>query len=827
MKQSRHISSSYGCKNGRATEWASFASIFVAIFRNSASAQEGLFSNVSNSPTRNSSSNSPETIDIPSLLPTLNFFSPSPTQIPLNTTNTRPSTALIESFWPSVSHVPSRSVASNPSLFSSSFPFLSKLPTSMPTADPTNDPTMSSYPSYPPSLSSHPSLSPTSSHPTSVPSRPPTTSPIIAPSASQSMEFPVSFERSYLQNIFVTHPQSFTVAETLKFQFLMERYTSFFGYNISKPQIVTVSTITSQNIAIDPVSVPSRRALEVSNNSRYLRHLENRGDVGSIDISTSFFDGFFRKLYHRYLQTTEAYLLTIRFSMNYTTRFNYDISNYNKLFADFINSNTTQVTYDLSSTVGLPVVNVGPVIILSTSAPTAKPTPAPTQNPTEAPTHAGEVPTLAPSFAQSSSHPSDVPSSFPTKSKIFVDARSDSFVLGLSLGLSGALVIGIVAYCYIHNREKATLKNSECSAPIDSAVANQSEINECGSYNKDNDVDGKIIVDDSDIRGESACMETPVLECVTLAETATNSPDEPFESHIDTIDRNEDIHSLNCDPPQSAFTNSPLPPFESGLDIENSAQLANPTRDSIFSLLSLSPDNDSSYNNMFALPYQDDEDLVTTKDATFHSESDDDLDPFQYTCSRDELDDYKNQDLELLRTLIVESIEGVEGIVSMALTAALVETEDSMCWVIEKGHEWIEVVNLFETYDWIKKNEHTSLEATHEYFQEILNRVVLSVLFQISNPVQAARLAHGCAAILGLELIKELPQTVLVIQGMRKMSELDQGKQIIIDAFKNFGDIEDAAIVPSRGFGKNFSSICNCFPTPLLFWLIFTFPFFD
>lgn len=77
------------------------------------------------------------------------------------------------------------------------------------------------------------------------------------------------------------------------------------------------------------------------------------------------------------------------------------------------------------------------------------------------------------------------------------------------------------------------------------------------------------------------------------------------------------------------------------------------------------------------------------------------------------------------------------------------------------------------------------------------------MLFQISNPVQAARLAHGCAAILGLELIKELPQTILVIQGMRKMSELDQGKKVIIDAFKPFGDIEDAAIVPSRGFGEN------------------------
>mmetsp|Transcript_29636 Transcript_29636/g.62320 ORF Transcript_29636/g.62320 Transcript_29636/m.62320 type:complete len:842 (-) Transcript_29636:136-2661(-) len=799
MKQRRRITSSYGSKKGKATALASCATTFFAMFRNSVSAQEGLFSDASYAPTGNSSSTSPEAINIPSLIPTPDSFSPSPTEIQLNTTSSRPSTPLNESFWPSVSFVPSRNATLNPSLFSSSSPSLSKSPTFTPTAAPTNDPTMSSYPSYLPSVSSHPSSSPTSSQPTSVPSRPPTGSPIIAPSASPSMEFPVSFERSYLQNIYVSHPQSFTVAETLKFQFLMERYTAFFGYNISKPQIVTRSTITSQNIAIDPVPVPSRRVSEASDNLRNLRRLENNGDIGSVDISTSFFEGLFRKLYHRYLQTTEAYLLTIRFSMNYTTRFDYDISNYNKLFADFINSNTTQITYDLSSTVGLPVVNVGPVIILSTSAPTAKPTPAPTSEPTEAPSHSTKLSTLVPSFAPSPSDPSDVPSASPTKSKIFVDTRSDSFVLGLSLGLSGALVIGIVAYCYFHNREKAILKESEGSTPSNLAFANQSEMNDFGPLKTSGGTDEKNIVDGNDDNHRKvACIETPVLDNVTVGESETNSPDDPFESHIDTFDRNEAIGTLHCELPQSACLS---PAIESGPDVENSAQSANHTRDSIFSMLSLSPDNDSSYNNMFALPYRDDEDVVATNDATFHSESDDDLDPFQFTCSRDELDDYKNQDLELLRTLVVESIDGVEGIVSMALTAALVETEDSMCWVIERSHEWIEVVNMFETYDWIKKNEHTSLEATHEYFQEVLNRVVLSVLFQISNPVQAARLAHGCAAILGLELIKELPQTVLVIQGMRKLSELDQGKKVIIDAFTPFGDIEDAAIVPSRGFG--------------------------
>jgi len=71
------------------------------------------------------------------------------------------------------------------------------------------------------------------------------------------------------------------------------------------------------------------------------------------------------------------------------------------------------------------------------------------------------------------------------------------------------------------------------------------------------------------------------------------------------------------------------------------------------------------------------------------------------------------------------------------------------------------------------------------------------------SPLQAANLVYGCANILGMDLLQELPQRTLIITGMRKTNDLKRGHDFIIRAFKPFGKIEEAAIAPSnRGFGK-------------------------
>ena len=56
--------------------------------------------------------------------------------------------------------------------------------------------------------------------------------------------------------------------------------------------------------------------------------------------------------------------------------------------------------------------------------------------------------------------------------------------------------------------------------------------------------------------------------------------------------------------------------------------------------------------------------------------------------------------------------------------------------------------------------------------------------------------------MLGLELEKDTPNSVLLVHGMRKTNDLTLGRSYLVDAFKSFGEIEGAAIAPSnRGFG--------------------------
>lgn len=97
----------------------------------------------------------------------------------------------------------------------------------------------------------------------------------------------------------------------------------------------------------------------------------------------------------------------------------------------------------------------------------------------------------------------------------------------------------------------------------------------------------------------------------------------------------------------------------------------------------------------------------------------------------------------------------------------------------------------------------TSL-SRNEYFQDILNRMVVTVMFGMMTPLQGAELVHGCATVLGLDLIEQPPETTLVITGMRKTNDLSQGHNFIVKAFKTFGNIEEAAIAPNnRGFGES------------------------
>lgn len=84
--------------------------------------------------------------------------------------------------------------------------------------------------------------------------------------------------------------------------------------------------------------------------------------------------------------------------------------------------------------------------------------------------------------------------------------------------------------------------------------------------------------------------------------------------------------------------------------------------------------------------------------------------------------------------------------------------------------------------------------------------MVITVRRGMISPSDGTRAIHCCAAMLGLQLEKDLPNNVLLVHGMRKTNDLALGRSYLIDAFKSFGDIEGAAIAPSnKGFGKCFA----------------------
>jgi len=117
----------------------------------------------------------------------------------------------------------------------------------------------------------------------------------------------------------------------------------------------------------------------------------------------------------------------------------------------------------------------------------------------------------------------------------------------------------------------------------------------------------------------------------------------------------------------------------------------------------------------------------------------------------------------------------------------------------------IEANFLCETYNWLKWNELALLEDRREYLQEITLKMVSYVQQEILDPDSASHIVHGCTALLGMELAKELPETTIIVTGMVKTCSKDD----LVDVFKKLGGIQDAAVADNaRGFGV------ICFKSP-------------
>jgi hypothetical protein len=174
---------------------------------------------------------------------------------------------------------------------------------------------------------------------------------------------------------------------------------------------------------------------------------------------------------------------------------------------------------------------------------------------------------------------------------------------------------------------------------------------------------------------------------------------------------------------------------------------------------------------------------------------------------QDEFDQYKDQNLELLRTDVEGNLPGFEGYMSAAVTNALMGDDEKKSYDVQEllwgcdaepeGTE-IEASALFEVTDWLNRNESAGTERKGAFMQEILNKMVTSVRFGVIIAEDASRTIHESAAILGLQLAEDLPVTTVIISGMRKTTRAAD----ILTALNEFGDIDVAAVASGkRGFG--------------------------
>lgn len=84
------------------------------------------------------------------------------------------------------------------------------------------------------------------------------------------------------------------------------------------------------------------------------------------------------------------------------------------------------------------------------------------------------------------------------------------------------------------------------------------------------------------------------------------------------------------------------------------------------------------------------------------------------------------------------------------------------------------------------------------FMQEMLNKMVASVRHGVLGPDDASRAIHECAAMLNLQLASDLPINTVIVTGLRKTASAAN----VTDAFREFGEIEDAAVAScKRGFG--------------------------
>lgn len=132
----------------------------------------------------------------------------------------------------------------------------------------------------------------------------------------------------------------------------------------------------------------------------------------------------------------------------------------------------------------------------------------------------------------------------------------------------------------------------------------------------------------------------------------------------------------------------------------------------------------------------------------------------------------------------------------------MIGTSDTIMRLSMNGEYYNRLSFLLDTpEDFMEDLTVFSFFARQSFMQDILTKLVTSVRQGALGPDEASRTIHECAALLNLQLLRELPNNTLILSGMRKTVKAND----VIRAFRSFGPIEDAAVAANqRGFGEYF-----------------------
>mmetsp|Transcript_30148 Transcript_30148/g.66295 ORF Transcript_30148/g.66295 Transcript_30148/m.66295 type:complete len:1079 (+) Transcript_30148:95-3331(+) len=639
------------------------------------------------------------------------------------------------------------------------------VPTELPTATPSTPktPVPTTSPTFQPTISKIPT-----SFPTVPPTEVPTEQPTLSPTGEPTFETESMITGFYQQDIVVTEEKLFTDLQILIFEDLYQSYTPFYGPgkgivdpNNPEATIKTTCEVTGQSL-LGGVPAVDRFG------TRLLRRRRRRRRDVNVHESLSHSGGVYDLLHERILQDGETedteevpplqleWNLRVVFQMTWTSRY-IVVTDYADEFPNFINSNLTMVTEDMVASGLRTVKQANPVF-------REQKTPPPTM-----------VPTTASPTAVPSAPPTDFPTLTPTSRPIMPTPRPTTGDKGgLSPGAIGAIAAGggaaalIIGYFLYQSRKQRIEKARQLNM-------------RSKKHGKHGSRGGS---------GGMAAVAGPGGSAGGHRRNGTNSGSGDWASRIngtavpaDQMDQNGDI--VIGGPEDHAIADSPGGPFP---------YIADPTRQEHAGVLDDDhiPTNDSLVSNG----------SLISVGHSMSSGSGNEMD--HRGIIADEFDQYKDQNLEKMRNEVEGVVTNAEGMMSQALTKALMDDDDDprdideLRWGGNGQSMEIEASVLCDTNDWLKRKESPSVDERRAFMQETLNRMVASVRHGVISPEDASRTIHECAAMLRLELAEKIPETALIITGMRKMVEGDD----VIDAFKEFGEIEDAAVSPNaRGFG--------------------------